>query len=152
MLVRDGREVPMREWARELLDSMTGICEVLDHGDPLRPYTQRAGRAGRQNRRRGAHAVRAADATSCTATGESFFDQALRMSTLHKDYFLDLYAPNEERLGEFAAEAAESLERQTRARDRQIRSLSIPTWRGILRSRSQIHAFTYSQHINFTRF
>ena len=29
----------MREWARELLDSMTGICEVLDHGDPLRPYS-----------------------------------------------------------------------------------------------------------------
>jgi glutamate--cysteine ligase len=38
-LVRDGRNVSMRAWARELLDSMTGICEVLDYGDPLRPYT-----------------------------------------------------------------------------------------------------------------
>src|SRR6185312_6094908 len=38
-LNRDGRSVSMRDWARELIDSMTGICEVLDHGDPLRPYT-----------------------------------------------------------------------------------------------------------------
>jgi hypothetical protein len=34
------------------------------------------------------------------------------MSNLHKAYFLEMYAPNEERLAEFAAEAAESLERQ----------------------------------------
>src|SRR5215475_5240169 len=40
MLWREGRSVPMREWARELLDGMTGICEVLDHGDPARPYSQ----------------------------------------------------------------------------------------------------------------
>ncbi len=36
------------------------------------------------------------------------------MSTFHKEYFLDLYAPNQDRLGEFAAEAEESLERQAR--------------------------------------
>jgi hypothetical protein len=34
------------------------------------------------------------------------------MSTFHKEYFLDLYAPNQDRLGEFRAEAEESLERQ----------------------------------------
>ncbi len=113
MLVRDGRDVAMRDWARELLDSMTGICEVLDHGDPLRPYTN-------------ALAVQAAKLddvaltpsarllNELTTTGESFFEQALRMSTFHKEYFLDLYAPNQERLGEFAAEAQESLERQKR--------------------------------------
>ena len=112
-LVRDGRNVPMREWARELIDSMTGICEVLDHGDPLRPYTT-------------ALAVQSAKLddvaltpsarllNELTSTGESFFDQALRMSTFHKEYFLELYAPNQERLGEFAAAAEESLERQKR--------------------------------------
>ncbi|HYC08716.1 MAG TPA: hypothetical protein VEC10_03705, partial [Steroidobacteraceae bacterium] len=46
------------------------------------------------------------------SAGESFFDLALRMSATHKAYFLDLYPPNEERLGEFAAEAAESLAAQ----------------------------------------
>jgi hypothetical protein len=49
-----------------------------------------------------------------TSTGESFFGQAQRMSTLHKEYFLDLYPPNEARLSEFAVEAEESLERQRR--------------------------------------
>ena len=111
MLVREGREVALRDWARELVDSMAGICEVLDQGDPLRPYGN-------------ALAVQAAKLENAaltpsarllnelTSSGESFFAQALRMSTLHKDYFLEMYAPNEERLAEFAAGAAESLERQ----------------------------------------
>ena len=46
------------------------------------------------------------------STGESFAEFALRMSRVHKAYFLDLYPPNEQRLAEFAAEARESLERQ----------------------------------------
>ena len=37
-LWRDGHGVPMRQWARELLDSMRGICEILDRGDPAGPY------------------------------------------------------------------------------------------------------------------
>ncbi|HEV7445876.1 MAG TPA: hypothetical protein VGO18_25090, partial [Steroidobacteraceae bacterium] len=41
-----------------------------------------------------------------------FFDLALRVSKTHKDYFLDLYPPNEERLAEFAAQAQESLAKQ----------------------------------------
>ena len=45
-------------------------------------------------------------------TGESFLALALRMSSLHKDYFLDLYPPNERRLAEFASAAEESREAQ----------------------------------------
>lgn len=109
-LWRDGHNVPMREWARELLDSMTGICELLDHGDPDRPYSQ-------------ALATQAAKVEEVALTpsarlmtelnaGESFFDLALRMSAAHKAYFLELYPPNEERLKEFAQEASESLAAQ----------------------------------------
>jgi hypothetical protein len=47
-------------------------------------------------------------------TGETFFELALRMSRLHKDYFLGLYPPNESRLAEFAAAAQESHEAQRR--------------------------------------
>jgi len=47
-------------------------------------------------------------------SGESFFQLAQRMSKLHKDYFLDLYPPNERRLAEFAAAARESHEAQAR--------------------------------------
>ena len=103
----------MRDWAQELVDSMTGICELLDDGDPLRPYGN-------------ALAVQAAKLSDVTltpsarlldelkTTGESFFEQALRMSTLHKDYFLEMYPPNEARLAEFGAAAEESLEKQRR--------------------------------------
>src|SRR5271168_986745 len=39
-LSREGRSIAMTDWARELLDSMGGICEILDRGDPSRPYSQ----------------------------------------------------------------------------------------------------------------
>jgi glutamate--cysteine ligase len=111
-LWREGRDVSMREWAGELLDSMTGICEMLDHGDPAQPYSQ-------------ALATQAAKVENVALTpsarlmtelnaGESFFELALRMSAAHKAYFLDLYPPNEERLSEFGSEARESLEAQRR--------------------------------------
>src|SRR5580704_14473265 len=109
-LWRDGHTVPMLDSARELLDSMSGICDVLDRGDPARPYTQ-------------ALAIQAAKLADVALTpsarlltdlsaGESFFDLALRMSATHKAYFLDLYPPNEERLREFSQEARDSLAAQ----------------------------------------
>jgi glutamate--cysteine ligase len=109
-LWRDGRDVPMLDWARELLDSMAGICEILDRGDAARPYTQALG----------IQAAKVADPTLTPSArllaelsgGESFFDLALRMSREHKAYFLDLYPPNEERLKEFGSEAQESLRAQ----------------------------------------
>jgi glutamate--cysteine ligase len=110
-LVREGRNVPMRDWARELIDSMTGICEVLDQGDPLRPYTNAlAVQAAKLNDVALTPSARLLN--ELTSTGESFFAQALRMSTFHKEYFLEMYAPNQERLAEFAAAAEESLDRQ----------------------------------------
>jgi len=45
-------------------------------------------------------------------TGESFFRLARRISAEHKEYFLELHAPNEARMREFEAEAAESLAAQ----------------------------------------
>jgi glutamate--cysteine ligase len=114
-LAREGRQVPMLQWARELLDSMSGLCEMLDHGDPARPYSQ-------------ALATQAAKIDDPALTpsarlmtelnaGESFFDLALRMSAQHKAYFLDLYAPNEERLAQFGQQAQESLVAQKAIED-----------------------------------
>ena len=40
-LKRDGRAVSMHDWARELLDSMQGIAEILDRGDPAKPTRRR---------------------------------------------------------------------------------------------------------------
>jgi len=110
-LQRDGRAVSMSAWARELIDSMQGIAEVFDHGDPARPFSA-------------ALAVQAAKVQNVAltpsarmlaeleSTGESFFELGLRMSRLHKEYFLALYPPNVERQAEFRAAADESLAAQ----------------------------------------
>ena len=110
-LWRDGSAVSMRAWARELLDSMTGICEVLDRGDPSRPYAQalatQTAKIGDAGLTPSARLM-----SELTTSGESFFDLALRMSVTHKDYFLELYPPNDARLAEFGAGAEESLAKQ----------------------------------------
>jgi glutamate--cysteine ligase len=110
-LTREGRSVSMQTWARELIDSMQGIAEIFDRGDSAKPYSA-------------ALAVQAAKIENVALTpsarmlgelektGESFFDLALRMSRLHKEYFLALHAPNADRQAEFRAEADESLRAQ----------------------------------------
>jgi glutamate--cysteine ligase len=112
-LNRDGREVPMSQWAAELLDGMQGVAEMLDHSEPSRPYQtaleQQRVKIDDVNRTPSARML-----TEMRQTGESFFQLAQRMSKMHKDYFLDLYPPNERRLGEFAAAAQESHEEQAR--------------------------------------
>ena len=110
-LWRDGRDVPMKDWARELLDSLAGICEILDRGDPSRPYS--AALADQAAKVENVQLTPSARMMKELAdTGEPFFDLASRMSATHKGYFLDLYPPNEERLREFAQQAEESLARQ----------------------------------------
>jgi glutamate--cysteine ligase len=109
-LKREGRDVPMIEWARDLLDSMQGLCEMLDT-EATRPYAS----ALEQQRAKIDDVERTPSArllTEMRQTGETFFQLALRMSKMHKDYFLGLYPPNESRLREFAAAAAESHEAQ----------------------------------------
>jgi len=118
-LWRDGRSVTMESWAAELLDSMTGICEVLDRGDPARPYaTALAAQTAKLAEVRLTPSARLL--TELRSTGESFFDLALRMSSMHKAYFLDLHTPNPQRLAEFSDEAERSLraQREIEAKDR----------------------------------
>jgi len=110
-LARDGRQLPLATWAREILESMTGICELLDHGDPARPYSV-ALRAQQEkvqdvDRTPSARLLRELD-----ISGNSFFELALRMSAVHRDYFLALPAPNDGRLQQFEAEAQQSLAAQ----------------------------------------
>jgi glutamate--cysteine ligase len=110
-LMREGRSVPMQEWAEELLDSMTGICEVLDLNDPAKPYT--AALAAQTAKLAEVQLTPSARLLAeLRSTGESFVELALRMSTMHKAYFRDLHTPNPQRLTELSAEAEESLRKQ----------------------------------------
>jgi glutamate--cysteine ligase len=110
-LERDGRKVSMLSWARELVDSMQGIAEVFDRGDRVRPYTaalaMQAAKIEDVSRTPSARML-----AELESTGESFSELGLRMSRLHKEYFLALYPPNVDRLAEFRAEADESLRAQ----------------------------------------
>ena len=110
-LNRFGRPIELREWGMELIDSMRGICELLDEGDAGRPYT-----AALELQEAKLHDVAltpsARSMQELITSGETFGEFALRMSQAHKAYFLELYPPNEQRLAQFAAEAEESHVRQ----------------------------------------
>lgn len=110
-LNRNGRAIELRPWAVELIDSMRGICELLDAGDSQRPYTA-ALELQEAKVNDAALTPSARTLEELRSTGESFAQLALRMSNVHKNYFLDLYPPNEQRLADFAAQAAQSLEKQ----------------------------------------
>ena len=109
MLQHDGRAHSMLDWGREILDQMQGICELLDADDPKKPYTSSLA-VQRAKFDDVALTPSARLIKELRDTGESFFDLALRTSAVHKNYFLDLYAPDQRRLGEFAAQAEESLQ------------------------------------------
>ena len=101
----------LADWAGEILDQMQGICELLDSGDDAKPFAtalalQRAKLANPAE----LPSTRLLD--EMNRQGQSFFELALGMSRLHRDYFRDLYPPNEQRLAELQGEARESLAQQ----------------------------------------
>jgi glutamate--cysteine ligase len=102
---------PLADWAAEILDQMQGICELLDGGEASKPYAaalafQRAKLADF------AELPSARLLEEMGRQGMSFFDVALWMSRMHRDYFRELYPPNAGRLAELRAESAASLEEQ----------------------------------------
>jgi glutamate--cysteine ligase len=112
-LRRDGRDVALRDWALAIVDAMRGVCELLDAGEPQQPYTT-ALETQSAKVRDVALTPAARTMAEMRANEESFFNLGLRMSKLHKAYFLDLYSPNESRQDEFAAQAQQSLDAQAR--------------------------------------
>jgi glutamate--cysteine ligase len=109
-LVRDGRRVPMIGWAQELLDSMAGICELLDAGHPERPYS--ATLRDQQAKLQDVELTPSARLLRELRTnGESFAALALRYSVEHRRY-IDALPGNLVRRREFELEAQESLAAQ----------------------------------------
>lgn len=110
-LNRDGRHVPLSVWAAEILDCMTGLCEMLDQGDATRPYTQ----ALRAQQEKAADPERTPSARllgEMRGSGADFFEVVLRMSRAHKDYFVSLPGPDAGHLAAFESEARESHAKQ----------------------------------------
>jgi glutamate--cysteine ligase len=107
------REVGLKTWALEIVDGMRGVCELLDGNDPQRPYsTALAAQEAKVTDPALTPAARMLD--ELEREDESFFELGLRMSRMHRSYFLELYSPNESRQAEFAQEAEASLAEQAR--------------------------------------
>jgi glutamate--cysteine ligase len=107
------RDADMNTWAAEILDAMQGVCELLDHGDPKKPYA--AALAVQAQKLADVEATPSARLLKeMRETGESFFEIALRMSRTYKQYFTELHEPDAPRLAEFRAQAEESLEAHAR--------------------------------------
>ena len=108
----DGQALrPLAGWAAELLDQMEGICELLDAGDEARPFST-ALALQRAKLLNPAELPSARLLDELRRQGVSFFELALGMSRLHRDYFRDLHPPNERRLAELQSEAEDSLVEQ----------------------------------------
>jgi glutamate--cysteine ligase len=110
-LERDRRQVPMRGWAAELLESMQGVCELLDSAHPQRPYsaTLREQQAKLEDVEQTPSARLLRDLRE---SRDSFTALVLRMSRAHKEHMLGAFARNPARWRQFEAEAQESLEAQ----------------------------------------
>jgi glutamate--cysteine ligase len=109
-LTRDGRGLPMRSWAAELLESMQGICELLDATHPQRPYSVTL-KEQQVKLEDVAQTPSARLLHDLLESGESFTALVLRMSRAHQQSMLAL-PRNQARWREFEVEAEESLQAQ----------------------------------------
>jgi glutamate--cysteine ligase len=109
-LLRNGDQVPLREWADEVLTAMAPLCTALDGDDPARPYSA----ALERQREKVADPALTPSARMLAEMGErreGFYEFARRLSRQHQAHFRGLaLAPDRESV--FEAEARASLERQ----------------------------------------
>ena len=110
-LYRDGREVELGIWAREILDKTTAIAELIDIEEGCDSYAL----ATRQM----LDVVNDAETTpSAQLLAElrkedcSFFEYALSLAGNHRDYFGEITPLSDERVTEFELETALSIERR----------------------------------------
>lgn len=110
-LHRAGRGADLKSFAAELLDCMSGICELLDASEATRPYSA-ALEVQKAKVFDAGLTPSARTLAELQRTGQSFTEFALHMSAAHKSYFLELYPPKEHRLREFQEAAEESHRKQ----------------------------------------
>ncbi len=110
-MFRDGKTVPLADWATEIIAHVRMVAELIDKGEEQDVYGQAVD----------AQMQLVSDAESTPSArllaelregNKSFFEFALECSTGHKQYFADLAALSTERHEDFAGEVAESLRRQ----------------------------------------
>ncbi len=110
-LIRNGETSGLREWAREMIDDVRAIAEIIDRGEGGDAYAQAVDAQSAL--------VDDPDATPSARvlqdmrdTGVGFYHFAMERAEGHKEYFAALAALDDERLRVYTDEAEASLARQ----------------------------------------
>jgi glutamate--cysteine ligase len=110
-LRRDGKEVALGDWAREIVEDVRSIAEIIDRGEGGSAYVEAVESQ--------AKLIEDADATPSARIleelrqdGTGFFHFAMKCALGHKEYFADLAALTDDQLHLYEDEASESIRRQ----------------------------------------
>jgi len=109
-LRRNGKEIYLRDWANEIFEQMAAGCDLLDKDTNLQCYRQ----ALQHQRAKIADPDLTPSArmlADMDQHGEEFYHFALRKSREHQQWFAERPL-DEARRAQFAAQAAESIEKQ----------------------------------------
>ncbi len=110
-LIRSGKEVSLGDWAREIVEDVRAIAEVIDRGEGGDAYVQAVdAQSALIDNPDETPSARILEEMRRDGTG--FFQFALKCAVGHKGYFSELVQLDGERLQFYETEAAESLERQ----------------------------------------
>lgn len=106
----DGQARRLQDWALDIADGMTGVCEILDGTDGKRAYSQ-ALEAQQEVMRDPERTPAARVLAEMRRHNEAFFQFARRLAQQHRDYFQRL-PPAPERIQRLEEEARQSWRRQ----------------------------------------
>ena len=110
-LLREGREQPLVEWGREIVDGAGMVAELIDAGSGSQDYAQAV--AAQQAKLDDAGATPSARLLQeLEGTDGGFFEFAMRTARSHRDYFRALAPGNPERREQLETEARDSVKRQ----------------------------------------
>jgi glutamate--cysteine ligase len=110
-LIRHGKEVSLRNWAREIVEDVRAIAEIIDRGEGGDAYVQ-AVDAQSSLIENPEETPSARILEEMRQDGTGFYHFAMKCAVGHKEYFSDLVDLDDERLQLYATEAADSLARQ----------------------------------------
>jgi glutamate--cysteine ligase len=110
-LYRDGSEVSLPNWGREILDKVATIARAIDLTAGGDSYTQAVAMMhGLIDEPMATPSARLLE--ELKGTNSSFFDFAISVARGHREYFTSITPMSDERRGEFEREADRSIEQQ----------------------------------------
>ncbi len=115
-LLRGGKSVPVKVWAREILERVQDVAKIIDEGDASGSYSQ----AVQQQLQAVEDPLLTPSARTLAElkeTQSSFFEYSFALAKSHADYFASIAPLAESRVDMFEKEVAESWRRQQAVED-----------------------------------